>query len=142
MFHEILIKYNVIILVSMTVLTQIIKSFLPRMLARDRGHIVAISSMLAIDGITGTADYSASKAAVLRLMDSLRMELYVLHKDHIHTTSVCPFVVDTGFFGGCHPRYDRLELLVLIIFELVLWNMYVLLSHGLRLLMYLQYTLN
>ncbi|MBM4001940.1 MAG: SDR family NAD(P)-dependent oxidoreductase [Planctomycetes bacterium] len=65
---------------------------LPGMVERDRGNIVAISSLLAFSGYPGAAAYSASKMAVLRLLDGLRIDL---RKSGIRVTTVCPGYVDT-----------------------------------------------
>ena len=62
------------------------KSFLPSMLERNHGHIVSISSAAGVFGVTGLADYSASKSAVLGFDDSLRDELVSLGK--VFTLSV------------------------------------------------------
>ena len=82
---------------------QTIKKFLPPMLARDHGHIVAMSSMLGTHSFPRTADYSASTAAVLRLMECLAGELRD-EDSSIVTTTVVPFMVDTGLFKGCKVR--------------------------------------
>ena len=86
-------------------LLQTIKQFLPSMLVKDHGHIVAIGSMLGTDGIAGTVDYSASKGAIMRLMEALQMELYIAGKENVYATTVCPYVIDTGLFAGCTSRF-------------------------------------
>jgi len=48
---------------------------LPAMVERGAGHLVVISSLAAFRGMPGTAAYSASKAAVSTLFDSLRVDL-------------------------------------------------------------------
>jgi NAD(P)-dependent dehydrogenase (short-subunit alcohol dehydrogenase family) len=52
-----------------------IEAVLPGMLARGRGHLVAISSLAASRGLPNAAAYSAAKAALSRMMESLRIEL-------------------------------------------------------------------
>lgn len=52
-----------------------LQTFLPGMLASDRGTIVTISSVLAHLGAANLSDYAASKAALLALHSSLRAEL-------------------------------------------------------------------
>jgi len=73
------------------------------MLKKKHGHIVAMSSMLGVQAFPQTADYAASKAAILRLMESLSQELRQ-DSSNIHTTSVVPFMVDTGLFQGAKVR--------------------------------------
>jgi hypothetical protein len=45
------------------------------MLARRSGHLVAVSSLAAVRGLPTAAAYSAAKAAVDNLMESLRIDL-------------------------------------------------------------------
>lgn len=52
-----------------------IEAVLPGMLARRTGHIVAMGSLAAYRGLPGAAAYSASKAALANLMESLRIDL-------------------------------------------------------------------
>ncbi len=64
-----------------------VAAVLPGMLARGRGHVVAVSSLASYRGIWHGAGYCASKAGVNALMDSLRLELKPLGID---CTTVCP----------------------------------------------------
>ncbi|MFO1059699.1 MAG: SDR family NAD(P)-dependent oxidoreductase [Dongiaceae bacterium] len=52
-----------------------IEAVLPGMLARGHGHLVATSSLAASRGLPNAAAYSAAKAALSRMMESLRIEL-------------------------------------------------------------------
>jgi NADP-dependent 3-hydroxy acid dehydrogenase YdfG len=52
-----------------------IEAVLPGMLARGGGHIVVTSSLAAWRGLPGAAAYSASKAALTAMMESLRIDL-------------------------------------------------------------------
>jgi short-subunit dehydrogenase len=52
-----------------------IEAVLPGMLARRRGHIVVTSSLAAWRGLPGAAGYSAAKAALTAMMESLRIDL-------------------------------------------------------------------
>jgi len=81
-----------------------VKAFLPGMMSRNRGHIVTMSSAGGQFGITGLADYGASKSAALAFHEAVRAELYVLNKTGIHMTAVCPFFINTGMFEGCKTR--------------------------------------
>ncbi|MBB3860906.1 NAD(P)-dependent dehydrogenase (short-subunit alcohol dehydrogenase family) [Novosphingobium hassiacum] len=51
-----------------------IRAAVPRMRANG-GHIVTVASMAAINSVSGLGDYSAAKAALLGLTDSLSSEL-------------------------------------------------------------------
>ncbi len=69
-----------------------IEAVLPAMLQRSAGHIVAVSSLAAYRGLPSTAAYSAAKAALLNMMESLRIDL----KPHgIAVTLICPGFVRT-----------------------------------------------
>ncbi len=80
------------------------RAFLPGMLERDRGHVVTVSSAAGIIGVTGLADYSASKFAAFGLHEAIRMELRG-RKSRVSTTVVCPFFIDTGMFEGVRTRF-------------------------------------
>jgi short-subunit dehydrogenase len=53
-----------------------LKLLLPRMLQRKTGTIVAVGSLAGYRGMPKSASYSASKAAVARLIESLRIDLW------------------------------------------------------------------
>ncbi|GAB9477813.1 Retinol dehydrogenase, partial [Globisporangium polare] len=80
-----------------------IKVFLPKMLARNSGHIVSIASAAGLFGSGGMVDYGASKFAAVGLMMSLRQELQAMGKDGVHLTLVCPSFIKTGMFEGVAP---------------------------------------
>lgn len=66
-----------------------LKAFLPEMIKRGTGHIVTMSSVLGLVGVAQMTDYSASKAALVNLSESLRYELDKRHKTpKIRTTLV------------------------------------------------------
>ncbi|HJY79579.1 MAG TPA: SDR family NAD(P)-dependent oxidoreductase [Candidatus Binatia bacterium] len=52
-----------------------IEAILPSMLARRAGHIVAVSSLAAYRGVPSGAAYSAAKAALTNMLESLRIDL-------------------------------------------------------------------
>jgi all-trans-retinol dehydrogenase (NAD+) len=83
------------------------RAFLPSMMERNTGHIVNIASAAGIIGVTGLADYSASKFAVFGFDEAIRMELRRL-KSAVRTTVVCPFFIDTGMFQGVQTRFPLL----------------------------------
>lgn len=84
-----------------------VKAFLPSMFERNAGHLVTISSAAGLVGVTGLADYSASKFAAFGLHEAIRMEIRRQRKK-IRTTVVCPFFIDTGMFEGVHTRFPLL----------------------------------
>ncbi|XP_054166028.1 epidermal retinol dehydrogenase 2-like [Oppia nitens] len=80
-----------------------IKSFLPNMLTKNRGHIVNIVSISGLSGVVKQSDYCSSKFAVIGLTESLRYELLKRDNNQIKTTIVCPTFFDTPLVSGVRP---------------------------------------
>jgi short-subunit dehydrogenase len=75
------------------------KLALERMVARDRGHIVNISSQAGKFGAPGGATYSATKHAVVGLSEAVRGELRLMNA-RVDISYVMPFVVETELGSG------------------------------------------
>ena len=75
------------------------KLALERMIPRDRGHIVNISSQAGKFGAPGGATYSATKHAVVGLTEAVRGELRLMGSN-IDVTYVMPAVVNTELGSG------------------------------------------
>jgi NADP-dependent 3-hydroxy acid dehydrogenase YdfG len=75
------------------------KIALARMIPRDRGHIVNISSQAGKFGAPGGATYSATKHAVVGLTEAIRGELRLMDA-HIDVSYVMPTVVKTELGAG------------------------------------------
>jgi NADP-dependent 3-hydroxy acid dehydrogenase YdfG len=75
------------------------KLALARMIPRDRGHIVNISSQAGKFGAPGGATYSATKHAVVGLTEAVRGELRLMGA-HVDLSYVMPFVVNTELGAG------------------------------------------
>ncbi len=73
----------------------------PEMVARRKGHIAAVASIAALLGLPRSGAYSASKAAVVTLMQSLRVDLY---RYGIDVTTICPGFIDTPLLAGYPPE--------------------------------------
>ncbi len=69
-----------------------IEAVLPGMIARGRGHLLAVSSLAAFKGLPGESAYCASKAAVNAYMEGLRISL---RSRGVVVTTVCPGFVKT-----------------------------------------------
>jgi short-subunit dehydrogenase len=69
------------------------------MIARDRGHIVNISSQAGKFGAPGGATYSATKHAVVGLTEAVRGELH-LEGSAVELSYVMPYVVNTELGTG------------------------------------------
>ena len=82
-------------------LTAVTHVFAQDMRTRGRGKILLVASLLAYQGIQNFAVYSAAKAYVLRLGESLHREL---KHDGITVTALCPGMSDTGFAKAAQQR--------------------------------------
>ena len=71
-----------------------IQAILPQMRERRRGLIINTASMAGMATIPFQAGYSVSKAGVIRLTDSLRVELKPFN---IHVTTISPGDINTSF---------------------------------------------
>ncbi len=85
------------------------KAFLPAMVARDRGHIVTIASLVATTPVPGLTDYVASKHAAYGFADTLRTEL-AEDAPGVRTTVVLPQQISTGMFAGAKSPWYFPEL--------------------------------
>lgn len=84
-----------------------IEAVLPGMLRRGNGQLVAVSSLAAYRGLPGAAAYSAAKAALSNLMESLRIDL---RPRGIAVTLLCPGFVRTRPLAGKKRKPFQLEL--------------------------------
>ncbi|MGA2321891.1 MAG: SDR family oxidoreductase [Solirubrobacteraceae bacterium] len=75
------------------------KLALARMIPRNRGHIVNISSQAGKFGTPGGATYSATKHAVVGLTEAIRGELRLM-RANVDLSYVMPFVVNTELGSG------------------------------------------
>ena len=81
---------------------------LPRMVERDRGHLVGISSLAAFRGLPGSAAYSASKAALAIFLESVRVDL---RETSVAVTTIYPGFVKTELTAkNRHPMPFLMEL--------------------------------
>ena len=74
-----------------------IAAALPKMVAQNHGHVVAVSSLAAFRGMPGNASYCASKAALHIWMESVRVDL---GKTKVRTTTIYPGFVRTEMTAG------------------------------------------
>lgn len=66
--------------------------FLDAMRAAGRGRLVGIASVAGFRGLPGSGAYSASKAALISYMESLRVEV---HGSGVRAVTVCPGYIRT-----------------------------------------------
>ena len=76
---------------------------LPDMIKRDSGHICNIASAGGMISNPRMSIYAASKWATIGWSDSVRIELKEL-KSNVRITTVAPYYIDTGMFGGVKSR--------------------------------------
>jgi short-subunit dehydrogenase len=74
-----------------------VAAVLPGMLERGAGHLVAISSLSSYRGMPKSSLYSASKAAVSTLFESLRVDL---RRSGIDVTTIHPGFIRTPMTAG------------------------------------------
>ena len=86
--------------VNVNALFYAIHEFLPEMIERNSGHIVNVSSGVAMTSAPGLAAYTTSKWAVWGLTDVLRLEVMTAGKKGVKFTSVHPGNIVTGMFEG------------------------------------------
>lgn len=84
------------------------QAFLPRMMEKNHGHIVALSSIAGIIGFNNLIPYCGSKYAVRGMMEALAEELrqYSNGKSQIKLTTICPYMVDTGLCKKVRIRFE------------------------------------
>jgi short-subunit dehydrogenase len=78
-----------------------VAAVLPSMLARKSGHIAIMGSLFGYSGWPETGSYGASKAAVINLAESLKLEL---HGSGVDLTLINPGFVDTPLNAAYDPK--------------------------------------
>jgi NADP-dependent 3-hydroxy acid dehydrogenase YdfG len=78
--------------VNVTAACVTIAAALPKMVARNAGQVVAMSSLAAFRGMPGNASYCASKAALHMWMESIRVDL---RRTKVKATTIYPGFVRT-----------------------------------------------
>jgi short-subunit dehydrogenase len=85
-------KLRRVLEVNTTGLAATLAAFAPAMRAAGRGTLVGIASVAGFRGIPGAGAYSASKAAAIAWLESLRNELA---GSGVAVVTICPGYVDT-----------------------------------------------
>lgn len=62
------------------------------MLEKGGGHLAAVASIAGLNGLPGVSAYSASKSGVIKMCESLGLDLA---KEGIQCSAICPGFIDT-----------------------------------------------
>ncbi|XP_011640986.1 short-chain dehydrogenase/reductase family 16C member 6 isoform X3 [Pogonomyrmex barbatus] len=92
-----------------------LQAFLPSMIEKNHGHVVALSSLAGLGGLPNLVPYCASKFAVRGLMESISEELRITSKGKslIKFTTIYPYMVDTGLCKKPKMKFPNAMPLVL-----------------------------
>ena len=93
--------------VNLRAVLHLCRLVVPGMVARDRGHVVNISSIAGAYNFGGNSTYHATKAAVSMLSRQLRIDAF---GRRVRVTEICPGRVATDIFAHVHgdtPRRPR-----------------------------------
>lgn len=85
-------KANAVIATNVQGVISAFGAVMPDMVERQSGHLVAVASIAGMLGLPAAGAYSASKSAVIRLLESLRVDL---RSAGVKVITVCPGYVDT-----------------------------------------------
>lgn len=90
---------DVLVDVNLRAVLHLCRLVVPGMVARDRGHVVNISSIAGAYNFAGNSTYHATKAAVSMLSRQLRVDAF---GRRVRVTEVCPGRVATDIFAHVH----------------------------------------
>jgi NADP-dependent 3-hydroxy acid dehydrogenase YdfG len=85
--------------VNLRAVLHLCRMVVPGMVARDRGHVVNISSIAGAYNFGGNSTYHATKAAVSMLSNQLRIDAF---GKRVRVTEICPGRVATDIFNHVH----------------------------------------
>ncbi|XP_034100454.1 short-chain dehydrogenase/reductase family 16C member 6 [Drosophila albomicans] len=86
-----------------------IQAFLGQMKELGRGHIVCLSSIAGLIGLSNLVPYCATKYAVRGLMEALHEEIREgPYKDLIKTTTIFPYMTNTGLCKNPKVKFPSL----------------------------------
>lgn len=85
--------------VNLRAVLHLCRLIVPGMVARDRGHVVNITSIAGAYNFGGNSTYHATKAAVSMLSRQLRIDAF---GKRVRVTEICPGRVATEIFAHVH----------------------------------------
>ncbi|CRK89700.1 CLUMA_CG003407, isoform A [Clunio marinus] len=85
------------------------QAFLPKMIEKNHGHIVSMSSIAGIVGLQNLVPYCGSKFAVRGHVEALKEELRLQSNgsSKIKFTCIYPYMVDTGLCKKVKIRFEN-----------------------------------
>lgn len=92
--------------VNLRAVLHLCRLVVPGMVARDRGHVVNISSIAGAYNFGGNSTYHATKAAVSMLSRQLRVDCF---GKRVRVTEICPGRVATDIFAHVHGNPDEMH---------------------------------
>ncbi|KAH8341893.1 hypothetical protein KR059_003797 [Drosophila kikkawai] len=75
---------------------QTTKEFLPKMITRKSGHLVAVNALAGLVPLPGAGIYTATKYGIEGFMESLRAELRLSDCDYVRTTVANAYLMRTS----------------------------------------------
>ncbi|WEX79390.1 SDR family oxidoreductase (plasmid) [Sinorhizobium numidicum] len=90
---------DLLIDVNLRAVLHLCRMVIPEMVARDRGHVINISSIAGAYNFGGNSTYHATKAAVRMLSNQLRIDAF---GKRVRVTEICPGRVATDIFAHVH----------------------------------------
>lgn len=90
--------------VNIGALVALTRALLPQMIARGRGRIINVASMLSFMATPYFAVYGATKAFVLHFTEGLAEEL---RGSGVRALAVCPGVINTAFFDAAGSAVEK-----------------------------------
>ncbi len=90
---------DLLIDVNLRAVLHLCRLIVPGMVARDRGHVINISSIAGAYNFNGNSSYHATKAAVSMLSRQLRIDAF---GKRVRVTEICPGRVATDIFAHVH----------------------------------------
>lgn len=90
---------DLLIDVNLRAVLHLCRMIVPGMAARDRGHVINISSIAGNYNFGGNSTYHATKAGVAMLSNQLRIDIF---GKRVRVTEICPGRVATDIFNHVH----------------------------------------
>ncbi|NTG48372.1 SDR family oxidoreductase [Agrobacterium rhizogenes] len=90
---------DLLIDVNLRAVLHLCRMIVPGMVARDRGHVINISSIAGAYNFGGNSSYHATKAGVSMLSNQLRLDAF---GKRVRVTEICPGRVATDIFAHVH----------------------------------------